>query len=70
MCTLSWLATPNGYEVFFNRDEQRTREILQEALPEISISLSSEICPEVREYERLTTATANAITRMSARARC
>ncbi len=43
--------------------EQRTREILQEALPEISISLSSEICPEVREYERLTTATANAYVR-------
>lgn len=27
MCTLSWLKTHHGYEVFFNRDEQRTRSI-------------------------------------------
>lgn len=27
MCTLSWLKTHHGYEVFFNRDEQRTRLI-------------------------------------------
>jgi len=26
MCTLSWLFTPTGCEIFFNRDEQRTRE--------------------------------------------
>jgi len=25
MCTLTWLTHSNGYEVFFNRDEQRTR---------------------------------------------
>lgn len=25
MCTLSWLATANGYELLFNRDEARTR---------------------------------------------
>lgn len=25
MCTLSWLIIPEGYEVFFNRDEQKTR---------------------------------------------
>ena len=25
MCTLSWLINDNGYEVFFKRDEQRTR---------------------------------------------
>lgn len=30
MCTLSYLLTDNGYELFFNRDEQRTRPI---ALP-------------------------------------
>lgn len=25
MCTASWLITPGGYELFFNRDERRTR---------------------------------------------
>lgn len=40
--------------------EQRAREILSEALPDLKITLSSEVCPEVREYERFTTATANA----------
>jgi len=25
MCTLSWILNEHGYEVFFNRDEQRTR---------------------------------------------
>jgi len=25
MCTVSWLINTNGYEVFFNRDEQRSR---------------------------------------------
>jgi len=27
MCTLTYLLTPNGYELFFNRDEQRSRPI-------------------------------------------
>jgi hypothetical protein len=26
MCTLSWLRTPTGYDVFFNRDERRARQ--------------------------------------------
>ena len=43
--------------------EQRAAEILAAALPETSISISSEVCPEVREYERLTTTTANAYVR-------
>lgn len=25
MCTVSWFTTPTGYELFFNRDEQRSR---------------------------------------------
>ncbi|MGK0440816.1 MAG: hypothetical protein ACJA0N_000611, partial [Pseudohongiellaceae bacterium] len=25
MCTLTWLQTETGYQIFFNRDEQRTR---------------------------------------------
>lgn len=27
MCTLSWFADGNGYHVFFNRDEQKTRAV-------------------------------------------
>jgi len=30
VCTVSWLLEPNGYQLFFNRDEQRNRSI---ALP-------------------------------------
>lgn len=26
MCTVSWLETPGGYELFFNRDERRSRQ--------------------------------------------
>ena len=40
--------------------EQRTAEILKKAMPELSITLSSEVCPEIREYERTSTAVANA----------
>jgi N-methylhydantoinase A len=40
--------------------EQRTAEILKDAMPGLSITLSSEACPEIREYERTSTAVANA----------
>lgn len=40
--------------------ERRAGEILAEALPDIPISLSSAVCPEVREYERTSTTVANA----------
>ena len=40
--------------------ERRAREILAAALPKVSITLSSEVCPEVREYERFCTTVANA----------
>ena len=40
--------------------EQRTAQILHELLPEVTLSLSSDICPEIREYERLSTVSANA----------
>ena len=43
--------------------EQRAREIIESARPDLSITLSSEVCPEIREFERLTTATANAYVR-------
>ena len=40
--------------------EQRTAEILREELPGLPLSLSSEILPVIREYERLSTTTINA----------
>jgi N-methylhydantoinase A len=40
--------------------EQRAGAILKDALPNLSITLSSEVCPEIREYERTSTAVANA----------
>ena len=40
--------------------EKRIREILHERLPGLSVSLSCEVSPELREYERLSTACANA----------
>ena len=40
--------------------EQRTREILAAELPGIPMSLASEVSPEMREWERLSTTVANA----------
>ncbi len=40
--------------------EQRTAQLLHEALPSLWMTLSSEVCPEVREYERMSTVCANA----------
>jgi N-methylhydantoinase A len=40
--------------------EIEARTVLAEALPGVTITLSSEVCPEVREYERFSTACANA----------
>ena len=40
--------------------EQRIRVLLQKHLPDIAVSLSSEVCPEIREYERQSTTCANA----------
>ncbi len=40
--------------------ERRCAEILRAALPGLWLTLSAEVCPEIREYERFTTAAANA----------
>jgi len=40
--------------------EVRTAELLHKARPDLAISLASEVCPEIREFERLSTACANA----------
>jgi len=43
--------------------ELRTREILADLLPDVPISLSCEVSPEIREYERFCTTVANAYVR-------
>ncbi len=40
--------------------EQRIAEILRAEMPDLWLTLSSEVCPEIREYERMSTASANA----------
>ncbi len=40
--------------------ERRAGEILAEELPGVAVSLSCEVCPEIREYERASTTIANA----------
>ena len=40
--------------------ERRARAILAEALPDLPVSLSSEVSPEMREWERFSTTVANA----------
>ena len=40
--------------------EQMIRDVLAEKLPEVSISISSEVSPQMREYERFNTVVANA----------
>jgi N-methylhydantoinase A len=54
-----------GYlHAFVNPEhEQRTAELLRAARPQLSITLASEVCPEIREFERLSTACANAYVR-------
>lgn len=46
---------------FINPDhEKRIREILYNQIPDLQVSISSEICPEPREYERTSTVVINA----------
>ncbi|MBT5413260.1 MAG: hydantoinase/oxoprolinase family protein [Rhodospirillaceae bacterium] len=40
--------------------EERTRDILARLMPDLKVSLTSEVSPEMREYERASTACANA----------
>ena len=54
-----------GYmHAYANPDhERRTRDLLAARLPDMSFSISAEVCPEIREYERFTTTSANAYVR-------
>lgn len=46
---------------YLNPAHERTvRDILTEVLPDVSVSLSSEVSPQMREYERFNTVVANA----------
>jgi N-methylhydantoinase A len=51
-----------GYLHSYQSDahEQTTADIIREGWPEVSITLSSQVCPEIREYERFSTTCANA----------
>ena len=40
--------------------ERRIRELLREHAPQLWVSLSSDVCAEIREYPRLSTVSANA----------
>lgn len=40
--------------------ERMIREVLSERLPEVAVSISSEVSPQMREYERFNTVVANA----------
>ena len=40
--------------------EELVREVLAERLPDVSVSISSEVSPQMREYERFNTVVANA----------
>ncbi|HEX5454313.1 MAG TPA: hydantoinase/oxoprolinase family protein [Stellaceae bacterium] len=42
------------------RHEQATREALNRALPDIYVSVSSEVLPQIKEYERVSTTVVNA----------
>jgi N-methylhydantoinase A len=42
-------------------NEKRMKEILQEAMPDIPVSTSSEVLPEIFEHERFSTTVANAV---------
>jgi N-methylhydantoinase A len=43
--------------------ERRVREIVHEEYPDVPVTLSSEVLPQVREFERLSTTIVNAYTR-------
>ena len=40
--------------------ERLVRDVLATAMPDLSITLASDVCPEIREFERFSTACANA----------
>lgn len=57
-----WRRWPSASLHAYQNDahERRAREILARYLPAEVIAISSEVCPEIREYERTSTTVANA----------
>ncbi len=51
----------HGYR--YTVHEERVGALLRDDLPGVSISLSSSVCPEIREYDRASTTAVNAYTR-------
>src|ERR1700712_1048932 len=51
----------HGYR--YAQHEERIGALLREHLPGVSVSLSSSVCPEIREYDRASTTAVNAYTR-------
>ena len=45
------------------KHEQETKKILEAKLPGVSVSISSEVFPEIKEYERVSTTIVNAYVR-------
>ena len=43
-----------------DRHEQKTLEVLRSAMPEVYVSLSSQVLPEIKEYQRVSTTVVNA----------
>ena len=46
MCTLTWQLEPNGYQVFFNRDEQRSRAVANPVAFNHSLNAAYPIDPQ------------------------
>ena len=60
LLSLSLLAVCFLHSFMNPAHEKRTREIVHEVFPDVVVSLSSEVQPEFREYERLSTTVLNA----------
>ena len=46
-----------------SKNENELKEFLLKYLPDVEVSISSDVCPEIREYERFSTTVANAYIR-------
>ena len=42
-----------------SKNENDLKEFLLKHLPDVEVSISSDVCPEIREYERFTTTVVN-----------
>lgn len=47
----------------YPQHEQRVKDLLAETAPDVYVTISSDVCPEMREFDRASTTVANAYTR-------